>query len=258
MKIEAEENISIYKMESILGRKSVMKRFRCSLSILLCIFILGSSYYFFNYYPMGKDAKNIYVHLPEEKRKGDVVLSVENPKATILFYPGAKVDERAYLPLLHQIQQEGIEVKIYKMPLHFAIFGMKKAENDLMDISAKHRVFMMGHSLGGAMAAKLAENYPREISGLILLGAYPYGDYPLNQTLAIYGSKEEKIRKKNLAWIDKGLNVVEIQGGNHSGFGDYGLQKNDPPGDISQKQQWQQTKEVICQFITSKVSAENI
>lgn len=46
----------------------------------------------------------------------------------IIFYPGAKVDPGAYLPLLDQIQQTGVTCILVHMPFHMAIFDANAAE----------------------------------------------------------------------------------------------------------------------------------
>ena len=84
-----------------------------------------------------------------------------------------------------------------------------------------------------------------EVDGLILLGAYLYGDYPPEDTLTIYGSLNQSVEAK----IDYKENVVEIEGGNHAQFGNYGPQKGDLPATISAEEQQAQTVEAISNFI---------
>ena len=83
------------------------------------------------------------------------------------------------------------------------------------------------------------------MDGLILLGAYLYGDYPPEDTLTIYGSLNQSVEAK----IDYKENVVEIEGGNHAQFGNYGPQKGDLPATISAEEQQAQTVEAISNFI---------
>lgn len=49
--------------------------------------------------------------------------------------------------------------------------------------------------------------------------------------------------------IDYTENVVEIEGGNHAQFGNYGPQKGDLPAAISAQDQQAQTVEAIANFL---------
>ena len=95
------------------------------------------------------------------------------------------------------------------------------------------------------MASQFAADHPDEIAGLILLGAYLYGDYPPADTLTVYGSLNQSVEDK----LDYTENVVEIQGGNHAQFGNYGPQKGDIPATISAEEQQAQTVETVAEFI---------
>lgn len=53
----------------------------------------------------------------------------------LIFYPGAKVDTKAYAPLCFQMAEKGFDVFLLDMPFHFAIFDMNAA-NDIIKIIA--------------------------------------------------------------------------------------------------------------------------
>lgn len=108
--------------------------------------------------------------------------------------------------------------------------------------------YIAGHSIGGAMASQFASSHPDQADGLILLGAYLYGDYPPEDTLTIYGSLNQSVEDK----IDYTENIVEIEGGNHAQFGNYGPQKGDLPAGISAEEQQRQTVEVIQSFLADR------
>lgn len=163
----------------------------------------------------------------------------------IIFYPGAKVEAEAYLPLLDQIRQTGVTCMLVHMPFRMAIFDADAAEEVIARFPEIQHWYIAGHSMGGAMASKFASDHPDLVDGLILMGAYIYGDYPEENTLTIYGSLNQSVEDH----IDYTENIVEIQGGNHAQFGNYGPQKGDPPATISAEEQQRQTVEAIATFL---------
>ncbi len=174
------------------------------------------------------------------------ILSPTYPTDTaIIFYPGAKVEAEAYLPLLDQIRKTGVTCILVHMPFNMAIFAADAAENVISQFPEIRHWYVAGHSMGGAMASKFASDHPDQVDGLILMGAYIYGDYPDEKTLTIYGSLNQSVEDH----IDYTENIVEIQGGNHAQFGNYGPQKGDPPANISAQEQQAQTVAAIEAFL---------
>ena len=174
------------------------------------------------------------------------ILSPSVPSDTaVIFYPGAKVEAEAYLPLLEQIKQTGVTCILVHMPFHMAIFDANAAEDVMEQFPDIQHWYMAGHSMGGAMASQFASDHPEEIDGLILLGAYIYGDYPAEKTLTVYGSLNQSVEDH----IDYTENIVEIEGGNHAQFGNYGPQKGDLPATISAEEQQRQTVCAIEEFM---------
>lgn len=169
----------------------------------------------------------------------------------IIFYPGAKVEAAAYLPLLDQLRGAGYTCFLVDMPFHLAVFGMNTAADVIEQHPEITHWYLAGHSFGGAMASQFAAEHPELLDGLILLGAYLYGDYPPADTLTIYGSLNQSVEDK----IDYTENVVEIAGGNHAQFGNYGPQEGDAPATISAADQQAQTVQAIRDFITARQAA---
>ena len=163
----------------------------------------------------------------------------------MIFYPGAKVEGAAYLPLLDQLRQTGVTCILVEMPFHLAIFDVNAAEDVMAQFPDIQHWYMAGHSMGGAMASQFASERPDEVDGLILLGAYLYGDYSPKDTLTVYGSLNQSVE-------DYTENVVEIEGGNHAQFGNYGPQKGDLPAEITAEEQQAQTVAAITDFIARR------
>ena len=221
--------------------------------IALLIAVGASAWFLLDYYP----AEDIAVAILNQDNgievKGDyTILSPTYPSDTaIIFYPGAKVEAIAYLPLLNQIRQNGITCILVDMPFHMAFFDSNAAQRVIDKFSEIEHWYIAGHSLGGTMASQFAAKHPDELDGLILLGAYIYGDYPPEKTLTVYGSLNQSV-EDHLTYTE---NVVEIEGGNHAQFGNYGPQKGDLPATISSEEQQAQTVDAIEEFIRQNQAA---
>jgi pimeloyl-ACP methyl ester carboxylesterase len=106
--------------------------------------------------------------------------------------------------------------------------------------------------MGGAMASNYASKNQNKLDGLILLGAYIYGDYPPSKALTIYGTFNSNL-EKNIKYTE---NIVIIEGGNHAQFGNYGKQKGDPDATISAEEQQTITVNAIVEFVGRSESKE--
>ena len=226
------------------------RKWKIAAGILLAVLVLiagGFFWYVSDYYRAEDVALEVLSagdHI--EVRDNLTVLSPSYPTDTaVIFYPGAKVEAIAYLPLLDQLRQTGLTCILVEMPFHLAIFDADAAEEVTAQFPDIQHWYIAGHSMGGAMASQFTSDHPGEVDGLILLGAYLYGDYPPEDTLTVYGSLNQSVEDK----IDYTENVVEIEGGNHAQFGNYGPQKGDLPATISAEEQQAQAVEAISNFI---------
>lgn len=220
--------------------------------VLLVLAVLAGAFFWYvsDYYPADEIALEVLAQDSSITVQGDLtILSPSYPADTaVIFYPGAKVEAEAYLPLLEQIRQTGVTCILVHMPFRLAIFDANAAEEVMEQFPEIQHWYIAGHSMGGAMASQFAADHPDQVDGLILLGAYIYGDYPPEKTLTVYGSLNQSVEDN----IDYTENVVEIQGGNHAQFGDYGPQKGDLPAAISAKEQQKQTVEAIAAFLAQR------
>ena len=235
------------------AKKSLKQRLRMAAIITLAVLAVltgGFFWYASDYYRAEDTALAV---LAQEDgitvRDNLTILSPSYPTDTaVIFYPGAKVEGAAYLPLLDQLRQTGVTCILVHMPFRMAIFDANAAEDVMEQFPDIQRWYIAGHSMGGAMASQFASSHPDQADGLILLGAYLYGDYPPEDTLTIYGSLNQSVEDK----IDYTENIVEIEGGNHAQFGNYGPQKGDLPAGISAEEQQRQTVEVIQSFLADR------
>ena len=84
-----------------------------------------------------------------EVRDDLTILSPSYPTDTaIIFYPGAKVETAAYLPLLDQLRQTGLTCILVEMPFHMAIFDVNAAEGAMAQFPDIRHWYIAGHSMG--------------------------------------------------------------------------------------------------------------
>ncbi len=163
-----------------------------------------------------------------------------------IFYPGAKVEYTAYLPLLEKVMEQGIDCYLVEMPFNLAILGQSRAEDVMEAHSEIDTWYIGGHSMGGAFAGNYASDHQGEISGVVLLGAYLYGEYPAEKTITIYGSEDMVLNREK---INDDENVYVIEGGNHALFGNYGVQKGDGEAALTAEEQQEETVNLIMNFL---------
>lgn len=217
--------------------------------VLLILAILAGAFFWYvsDYYRAEDVALEVMAQDSSISQQDHLtILSPTYPTDTaMIFYPGAKVEAEAYLPLLDQIRQTGMTCILVHMPFRMAIFDADAAEEVISQFPEIQHWYIAGHSMGGAMASQFASDHPDQVDGLILMGAYIYGDYPAEKTLTIYGSLNQSVEDH----IDYTENIVEIEGGNHAQFGNYGPQKGDPTATISAQEQQAQTVAAIETFL---------
>lgn len=161
----------------------------------------------------------------------------------LIFYPGAKVDEAAYAPLLHRLAESDMDVFLVRMPFHLAFFGANKAD-DVLDAYDYARWYIGGHSLGGVMAVEYATDH--DLQGVILLASYPTKavDEPM---LLIYGTEDGVLNMDRVEEASRfgAVETAVIEGGNHANFGNYGEQAGDKASAISAEEQQEETVSAI-------------
>lgn len=178
------------------------------------------------------------------------------PTTGLIFYPGGKVDARAYAPQMHAIAQEGYLTVITPMPLYLAVFGINKADDVLKAFPDIQHWGIAGHSLGGSMAAQYISTSTK-VQGLAFWASYPAVDLsklPI-KAVSIYGTLDGVAKPDNVLAGAKNLPAntpfVAIEGGTHSGFGWYGLQPGDNEATISREDQNTQTVKATVDMLAS-------
>lgn len=188
-----------------------------------------------------------------------ITFTPKNKKVTkgFIFYPGAKVEPESYAPLCKKIAESGYEVAIVPMPLNLAVLGINKGEKIIEKYPNVESWAVGGHSLGGVMASNFAVKN-NMVDGVVFLASYPMSDDLKKigkDALSIWGSKDGVMNFKNLVESKEKLPLdttyVEIEGGNHSQFGDYGKQNSDNDAIISEPKQLKITTDNIIKFINN-------
>lgn len=172
--------------------------------------------------------------------------SLSSSDIGLVFYPGGKVEHTAYIPLLQKLSKKGVNCILVKMPYNLAVFNPNAFEKAVGLMPEVKNWYIGGHSLGGAMASSFAAGHPRDVKGLVLLGAYIYGNVPEEKAVTIYGSEDKVLDR---AKINYSKNIHIIEGGNHASFGAYGEQAGDGKAAITPDQQQEKTAYIIMEFI---------
>lgn len=217
---------------------------------LLIIFLFSYGYIYVNdYYEAFDEVFEVYERVDSYQEGNYTVLSNEDCGDTgIIFYPGAKVETEAYLPLLEKLVEQGYTCVLVEMPFYMAVLDIDRADGVFdLDLDVESW-YIAGHSMGGSMASIYAQDNVDKIDGAIMLGAYIYSDYPIEDSITIYGSFNDNLEE----YIDYTQNIYIIEGGNHAQFGYYGPQEGDPDATISTTQQLDEAVQYIDTFIQER------
>ena len=223
---------------------------RAAVTAVLCVALLNVAFrnYVADYYPARS-----YEPETEWFEETEDYIILGNPGSTcgFIFYPGGKVEETAYIPLLDAICGADVCCVLVKVPYRLAIFSPNAATEVMSSLDSVEHWYLGGHSLGGTVSASYASKHEGELDGLVLLGSYPTRTLDGLPVLSVYGSEDGILSRGSYA---RGIARVEdltervIDGGNHSYFGDYGLQKGDGTATIPVQEQWQETADYILNF----------
>ncbi len=177
----------------------------------------------------------------------------ENDNTGFIFYPGAKVDPKAY----SYLKDINANVFIAKFPFNIAFFRSNVASDIIEQNKTINNWYIGGHSLGGTVAFEYAKDNSDLFNGCIFLGSYTIDDESSSniKTLAFFATNDGLIDnyKEKIKLLPTNANVVEINGGNHSNYGDYGFQKKDNKATISQKEQ----QDIIINNINKFIQTNN-
>ncbi len=226
----------------------LFKRIITGLLIVVLLAVGGFFIYASQYYHESNEVIEEVESFPKKETINNMTIfypdEINDRHSAILFYPGGKVAAMAYAPLMMSFAKQGYTVVLFEMPFNLAVFEINTASQAFDYLEGIDHWYMMGHSLGGAMASTFAKSHD-QIEGLILLGAYPIGT-PTVPTLIIYGEHDGVINRKKLEAFEP---RIMIPGGNHAYFGNYGPQKGDGVATITPEKQQEETVYIVDGFI---------
>ena len=164
----------------------------------------------------------------------------------LVFQPGARVDPRAYVPLLEQVSRSGVLVVIVKQPFDIG-FTAIGAPGPIIAAHPEVRSWAVaGHSLGGVAASSFAGDHLDTVKGLVLWASYPLGSLAdTSLTVAsISGTNDGLATPADIEASKPDLPpatvYTPIEGSVHAFFGDYGPQPGDGTPTVSREEAQQQ------------------
>lgn len=228
--------------------------------ILISLFLLTAVFasYVNDYYHSEESVQQYFEEndsITIEEIEHGLFIDGQGTDNAFIFYPGAKVEYTAYIPLLYQLAENGTDVFLVKMPCNLAFLSKNRADDILKNYHYSHW-FIGGHSLGGAMASTYASEHLKELDGLALLAAYPTSSLKSDDftVVSIYGSEDGILNmnklKEGIEFMPSDYTEICISGGNHAQFGNYGFQEKDGTAHMSREKQQEQTVEAITEMIT--------
>lgn len=151
------------------------------------------------------------------------------PRLGVIVYPGANCDVRGYAPVLRRLAAAGYLMVDVPMPLEFAFLAPDRALEAMAAYPDIKRWAIIGHSLGGAMAASFTNRHPDRVAGLIVWDSYP----PENRSVADFPKPVWHIHRATAdgsppasfeahrASYPQSARWVPIRGGIHMYFGSF-------------------------------------
>lgn len=232
------------------------RKIKIAIIVVAALLIAYAAYYLTEYSPAQEDATR-YLNGTDEVKvvemDNGLFLDGYGNDTALIFYPGAKIEYTAYLPMLMNLSSRGIDCYLVKMPFNLAFFGENEADSIIENTNYSHYV-ISGHSLGSVAATSYMAHTGRGDAAVLLSG---YSTEKIGKpVLSIYGSNDGILNMENYNKSKSLLsNFTEfiIDGGNHAQFAYYGNQTGDNPAGITPESQQAQAVEKIIGF-TNKLT----
>ncbi|MEO3937403.1 alpha/beta hydrolase [Dermatophilaceae bacterium Soc4.6] len=151
----------------------------------------------------------------------------------LVFQPGARVDPRAYLPLMTRIAASGYLVVVVKQPLDIGFTAIGAPDAIVAAHPEVAHWAVGGHSLGGVAASSYAGGQHPRVTGLLLWASYPLGSLADSglRVASVSGTRDGLATPADIDASRPDLPAdtayTAVDGGVHAFFGDYGPQPGD-------------------------------
>ena len=208
-----------------------------------------------NYYRADEDALKAMestAQVQVSQKDGYIEFMPNNIKGAFVFIPGGKVEAKAYAPLMQEIANKGILCLLLEVKYNLAVMDQEAPKGIQENYKDIETWVIGGHSLGGTIASIYLSKHPDEYSGIVFLGSYADADLSSldKACVLIYGSNDQVLKKEKYEEAKSKLPAYYseyiLDGGNHSQFGSYGLQKGDGEATISKQEQWSKVAQLLC------------
>lgn len=241
------------------GSHKLAKRTVAVIAVIMVAFAVAFAWYVNDYYHADETALAAMQDGGSDKvpvrelASGDVAFVPDNPQVGLVFYPGAKVQPEAYAPLLRMCTEQNVLCVLVRPMFNLSILEANAADAALEEFPEMETWVLAGHSMGGVAAADYVSHHAGEVDGIVFLAAYPAADLSgfEGDAVSLIGENDGVINRDNLKDATEKLptsaRLVEIEGGNHAYFGNYGEQAGDGEASITREEQQAEAVEEIVQ-----------
>ena len=239
--------------------KSRWKKIVLGLGLFLVILVIGLTIFIKNSTYQATDSALKISQSATQEKNYDYYTNGQKNDTALIFYPGALVAPASYSEWAQEVATKGYDVYVVHFPLNLAVLAPNAAEQIIKDHPQQNFV-LAGHSLGGGMASRFVAENEQRIKGMIYLASYPDEKGALNKqnlpVLSITATNDGVLNwtsyQKAKQFLPKDTQYVSIKGGNHAGFGNYGVQKGDNKATISNEQQQTEISQLIVAWLQSR------
>lgn len=234
---------------------------RAYIFLTILMFLIGLP---FLSYPLSYQPQTNAVDAYSRSVKMNGYYSYSNHESTIgiIVYPGGLVNPVSYAWFAETLSMDSNASVFVTQPLWNLAITNIQAANSIIESNPDIDFWIIGgHSLGGSSAAFFTIDHLDDIQGLFFLASYTTENADFSQTmlpmLSITASEDQILDVDTYqaarAYHSSLTTFVSIEGGNHSQFGDYGLQRGDGVAQINVERQLQLTIAAITSWLATLI-----